>query len=600
VGSDGFRVTPEFAEDFKMEEALIFETPVGETIKRRLPLGLTTGFVLLLMSAALAVGLPSYFTSRAVILIEAQEIPQDLVRSLVTSFADQRMQVIAQRVLTNANLTNIIEKYDLYAEERAKDPLETVIEQMREDITMTPVSADVMDPKQGKAVKATIAFELAYENKSASVAQRVASELVSLFLNENLKQRTETSSDTLNFLTSEAEKLRKEVALVETKLAEFKKRNVERLPELATLNLEMRSRTEQQITQLEGQIQSLQQQRVYLESEIAQQKPNTILISDTGERILGPVDRLRVLESEFVPLAARYGANHPDVVSKRKEIDSLREQVGASRPATEIALKLSKTEGEYAEMAKRYSADHPDVRRLSREIEALRSQLAASEITSQKSESRVSSPPDNPAYIQLQARLQATSTDISALSRQKTSLESKLASIEDRITQSPEVEREYRALTRDYETAQAKYQEVLAKRQEAELASNLESNQRGERFTMIEPPAIPEEPSRPNRILIAVLGVILSLGGGFGAGVLAENVDGRVYGRTGVAKILGVAPLAVIPVLETTKSLARKRNQVIGVVGSLLLILALFALAVHFLVRPLDVLFFRALRVIGL
>ncbi|MBX9695766.1 MAG: lipopolysaccharide biosynthesis protein, partial [Cyanobacteria bacterium] len=306
-----------------MQEALSLGASYGPIIKRHMSLALTTGFILLLLTAALALGLPSYYKSKAVILIEAQEIPQDLVRSLVTSYADQRMQIIAQRVLTNSNLTTIIEKYNLYVSKREREPLETILEDMREDITMEPVSADVMDPKQGKAVKATIAFELAYENRDPVIAQRVASELVSLFLNENLKQRTETSTETLDFLTAESEKLRKEVATLESKLATFKKGNVERLPELTNLNLELINRNEQQMTQLDGQLQSLQQQRVYLESELAQQKPTTLLISETGERILGPADRLKVLESEFVPLAARYGANHPDVVAKRKEIDSL-------------------------------------------------------------------------------------------------------------------------------------------------------------------------------------------------------------------------------------------------------------------------------------
>ena len=95
---------------------------------------------------------------------------------------------------------------------------------------------------------------------------------------------------------------------------------------------------------------------------------------------------------------------------------------------------------------------------------------------------------DNPAYIQLQARLDATTNDIRALQSQRASLKAKLGNLESRITKSPQVEREYRMLMRDYETAQMKYQEVLAKRQEAELAANLESKQQGERFTLIEPP----------------------------------------------------------------------------------------------------------------
>ena len=580
-----------------MEEALNLNVGYGEMLKRRMPLALIIGLGLLLITVALTLGLPSVFKSRAVVLIEAQEIPQDLVRSLVTSFADQRIQVISQRVLTNNNLTSIITKYELYADQRKHDPIERVLEQMRKDISVAPISADVVDPKQGRAVQATIAFELAYENKSPQLAQRVANEIVSLFLNENLKQRTETSKETLDFLTTESEKLRANVADLESKLSKFKQGNVEKLPELTNLNLEMMNRTEQEVSQVDSQMRSLDQQRVYLESELAQQKPTTMLLSETGERILGPADRLRVLESEFVPIAARYGPNHPDVVAKRKEIEALRAQAGGNSGAGEIALKLQRAQSDYAQANKKYSPEHPDVKRLAREVDSLKSELATANRTAP--DPVVTKRPDNPAYIQLQARLDSTTNDMGALRSQRATLKAKLAQLEDRITKSPEVEREYRMLTRDYDNAQLKYREILAKRQEAELASNLESNQAGEKFTLIEPPVIPEEPAKPNRLAIGLLGALLSMAGSVGSGALAESLDTRVYGRTGVTRLLGVPPLAVIPKLETEASKSQRRNRWAMVVAALLAVVILVLLAVHFLVSPLDVLYFRGLRYFG-
>ena len=580
-----------------MEEALNLNVGYGEMLKRRMPLALIIGLGLLLITVALTLGLPSVFKSRAVVLIEAQEIPQDLVRSLVTSFADQRIQVISQRVLTNNNLTSIITKYELYADQRKHDPIERVLEKMRKDISVAPISADVVDPKQGRAVQATIAFELAYENKSPQLAQRVANEIVSLFLNENLKQRTETSKETLDFLTTESEKLRANVADLESKLSKFKQGNVEKLPELTNLNLEMMNRTEQEVSQVDSQMRSLDQQRVYLESELAQQKPTTMLLSETGERILGPADRLRVLESEFVPIAARYGPNHPDVVAKRKEIEALRAQAGGNSGAGEIALKLQRAQSDYAQANKKYSPEHPDVKRLAREVDSLKSELATANRTAP--DPVVTKRPDNPAYIQLQARLDSTTNDMGALRSQRATLKAKLAQLEDRITKSPDVEREYRMLTRDYDNAQLKYREILAKRQEAELASNLESNQAGEKFTLIEPPVIPEEPAKPNRLAIGLLGALLSMAGSVGSGALAESLDTRVYGRTGVTRLLGVPPLAVIPKLETEASKSQRRNRWAMVIAALLAVVILVLLAIHFLVSPLDVLYFRGLRYFG-
>src|SRR6202035_2834296 len=87
--------------------------------------------------------LPSTYRSTATILIEQQEIPQELVRSVITSFADQRVQVISQRVMTTQNLLSLVDRYNLYPDIRQKQPREVLLEKMRDDIGMHMISADV-------------------------------------------------------------------------------------------------------------------------------------------------------------------------------------------------------------------------------------------------------------------------------------------------------------------------------------------------------------------------------------------------------------------------------------------------------------------------
>src|ERR1700757_3342409 len=94
----------------------------------------------------LALVLPATYRSTATILIEQQEIPQELVRSVITSFADPRVQVISQRVMTTQNLLTLIDRYDLYADMRQRVPREELLQKMRDDIAMKMISADVIDP----------------------------------------------------------------------------------------------------------------------------------------------------------------------------------------------------------------------------------------------------------------------------------------------------------------------------------------------------------------------------------------------------------------------------------------------------------------------
>ncbi len=108
-------------------------------------------------SAAVAFGLPPVYRSTATILIEEQDIPSDLVRSTVTSYADQRIQVISQRVMTRSNLKSIIDKYSLYQEESRVETSERIIKRMREDVSLEILSSDVIDPRSGRPTQATIA-----------------------------------------------------------------------------------------------------------------------------------------------------------------------------------------------------------------------------------------------------------------------------------------------------------------------------------------------------------------------------------------------------------------------------------------------------------
>src|SRR3989344_5019748 len=108
---------------------------------------LITAAVILAVSVLAALLWPPTYRSMATILIEEQEVPPDLVRSTITSYAEQRIQQINARVMTRANLMEIVEKYNLYASKRRYETTEEIMERMREDIKLDTLSADVIVPR---------------------------------------------------------------------------------------------------------------------------------------------------------------------------------------------------------------------------------------------------------------------------------------------------------------------------------------------------------------------------------------------------------------------------------------------------------------------
>jgi succinoglycan biosynthesis transport protein ExoP len=573
---------------------------LGAAVRRRKAI-LITALLGLLVTAGLALFLPAYYQSAGTILIEQQELPAELVRSTVTSYADQRVQVISQRVMTTKTLLDIIERYDLYPGKRSRISREQLIAQMRKDIRLNMISADVIDPRSGMPREATIAFSVAYTSPSPDKAVRVANELTTLYLNENITERMRLAQDASAFLAAEGNRLSTRINELEAKMAEFKERSGESLPEVATLNLQMLDRTEQEMHQQEARLMTLDQQRVYLESQLIQIKPNSALMSDTGERIATPADRLKTLRAKMASMRALYSEEHPDIVRMKREIAGLEAEQGATdgSAANDLARRLDDARTKLAEARQKYSAEHPDIQRGEREVAALEAELAQ-ENARPAAPPPPRSQPDNPIYVQLETQLNATRNDQAATTKQIARLRAEMVDYQRKIQVAPQTEKEYRELARDYTNAQNQYQLLRAKQTEAEVAQSLESDRKGERFTLIEPPLPPEEPTSPNRVVIWILGIVLSVGLAAGGAALLEMLDATVRGRKDLLALLGEAPLALIPTIAIGDRVRIARQRLRYALGAVAVAAISAVLAVHFMYRPVDVLWFAMLRKFGL
>jgi polysaccharide biosynthesis transport protein len=555
---------------------------------------------ILLVTLLLALLWPATYRSAGTVLIEQQEVPENFVQAAITSFADQRVRMISQRVMTTTNLLDIIKRYDLYPQHRRTEPRERLLERMRDDIGLEMISADVIDPRQGRPTKATIAFMVSYDSRSASVAAKVANELTTLFLNENLETRKRLAEDTAGFLRSEAERVGAELAEIDQRLADFRSAHSGALPELAQVNIQLLTRLEEELRSVDSRTTALDQQIVFLDSQLAQIEPSAPAYGEGGQRILGTADRLKLLKTNLASAAAVYGPEHPDVLRIRREIAGLEQATAATAGTDDLVLQLADAKRQLDRARARYSPEHPDVVRLERVVATIESLVPRAAPPQARRQPEVA--PDNPAYIQILAQRDAALTQRSALYTQRADLRGRIADFEERLAQAPEVEREYNVLRRDLEGAQLKYQEVRQKQMAAQVAANMESERKGERFELIEPPIVAEKPISPNRPLILAAGLLLALAAALGVPMLLESVQGRVSSRADLTRLLKVAPLAVIPEIETEQDDRDPRVQKrrLLILGAGLLATLLLLVAVHVWLRPLDVLWHVLLRKLGL
>lgn len=552
--------------------------------------------VIALLSIILAVVLPSTFRSAATILIEEQEIPSELVKSTVTTFADQRIQIISQRIMSRSNLVEIIQKFDLYADDRKSKTEEVILEKMRKSIKVETISADVIDPRSGAPTKATIAFALTFDDHSPVLAQRVTNELTSLFLKENIKSRTESAENAALFLSEEARRLKDKIQHLQSKLATFKEQNLHQLPEANQLNQQELTSLNNQLISLDSQERSAMERRFYLEGQLAQIDPNALATNAVGNRVFDMKDRLKELQSQYPSLLARYSDTHPDVVKAKREIDSLQKEIGSNTDLNNMNAELTEKKAELALLLKQYSDKHPDVIKLQKQISSLQQALTEA---SQTNYSNVNIEPDNPAYITLKSQLEAANSDIKSISFTREKIKAKIEELRHDLMQSPLVEKDYMDLVQELNNTNQRYQEVSAREMEAQISQQLEIEKKGERFTLIDPPQEPLEPVSPNRIAILFLGFVLAIAGGFGTVALAEVMDSSIHSEKAIANILGVAPLATIPYLESQAEKQKHRTQRQIMVLAALAIGLIATLIFHFLFMPLDVFWYKLLRVAG-
>lgn len=507
-------------------------------LKRRLVLIVIVIPTVIMLAVAAAVLLPPVFESTGTILIESQQIPTDLVKSSVEAYADERIEAIKQRVMTRENLLTMIEKYHLYQKERNTMSVTEIVDDLRSKIKVTMLSAN----KGNRGGNSTIAFTVGAENRYPDLAHKVANELVTLFLAENVKARTTSATETTEFFIKEGERLKAELEEVERKVAEYKEANANSLPEYKDMNQNMVIRMDTAIQDLDREYKTTQEELRYLDIELASAKAG-IGLKDT-EKPVTAESELEKLKNEYTIISGQYTESHPSVKRLKAKIDMLEKleankskqpvasDKGESKAVTEAALRVEKVEAQ---------------------------------------------------IVSAKARLDS-------LSAQKAKMKSDQLVLQQKIMQAPQVERGLINLLRDYENAKQKYSEIRSKEINAKMRENLEQDNKGERFALIEPPAFPEKPVRPNRTKIIALGVFAAFGLALGLVFALESIDKRVRGVDAVTSLLQMTPLVSIPYIITDIEIQKQKKTIKIIVISAIAVIAIVLIAVHFLYTPLDLL----------
>jgi polysaccharide chain length determinant protein (PEP-CTERM system associated) len=448
-----------------------------------------------LIAVYMAYTIEPLYKASGTILLEPSSIPADMIRTTVTTYAEQHIELVQRTVMGNSRLVTLIEKIDPYPD------LTDLNASEKARLVADNTSIERVDPISLEPQNESTAFSMHYLNPDPDIAVAVAEELVDRFLSYNRESRVERATDNYEFLLAQSGEVSATIQELEHRLADFKTRYTDALPEAQARILASLDRTERDLDGLERETRVTREKISLLELQLNQVNPHLF------------------------------------------------------DPAGDWRLELATMRAQLAEARQKYTPDHPTVRRLSRSIEAMSARAGLSE------ESRDLSPPDNPDYIELASQLDVSKQELLALQARANRAREQIAEYERNSTMAPEVEREYVQLQRDYQVAQERFREIEGSLSQARLAETLETQQRGERFTLVRSPYRPSSPDSPNRLGIILIGFVLGGGLAVGLAALLESSDPSIRSARDLQEITDIKPLGTVPYMPNT---ADKRKQILA------------------------------------
>jgi succinoglycan biosynthesis transport protein ExoP len=521
-----------------------------KAIKRRRNLIFGVALPVAVAGVVLALALPSYYRSQGLFEIEEGKLvnylPSANRDSRPVTQLDQYVTSLTGKVLVDERLVKLVEDVKPYPE--LGGDTGAAVAALREDVKVQMVKRKILD-QSGRDREVISGFTVGFEHRDPETAQKVAQWLTDAYADANRERFRERAASAAGFLTEETDRFKTRISELEGNLANFKARNAGRLPDQANVNMDLMDRADRDLENTQLQIRTLQRERVYLVQQLEQ------------AQLGSGADNVRELEAEYARRLTQYDANHPDVVSLRRQIDAARS--GGSVDGQSLVAQLEAQRTILEASRQRYSEDHPDIKRVQRNIQSLEARIAGGEGAGR------SGPRRTPVTVQLQTQINAIDTQLAGLQAQGFGLRAKLNDFESRITTSPEVEREYQQLTRELNIAREKYNELLSRQMDAELSEAAIAGGRGDEFRLMQSPGVPGSPASPARLAIALLAILAAALVGLTAAVIAESVDPTVRGERDVRQILNLTPLATIPEIETAEGVALARARIVRFAGGM-------------------------------
>ncbi len=473
---------------------------------------------------------PDSYVSEAVVKIVPQQVPTSMVQSAINQQMSDRINSMAQTILSRTTLTTIINTFGLYPRERSRMPIEDVIELMKKKIEILPVASPTTAADRIPA----FGVQFSYENRV--FAQRVVQDVVSRFIDENIRNRSNATFQTTQFIRDELDAGKKELDTAENKVASFRMQNNGHLPDQMDANMRSLGALQAQVTFLDSQISRSEQDKLQLESNLRILKdqlaalskdpgaPAAAVQAQTNARLSDADHEIQTLERDLAALRQHYKDTYPDVQTAIGRLDAARkrradlEKEEAATPAAAPATKSIPVQSQ----------------REARDMDA--------------------------NVRRLQAAVEAKDLEMQTAQKEMKRVAESIRSYQGRIENVPLGEKQYDEVLRDRDLAKEKVIDLTGKLDHAEIAQEMEGRKQGETLELLDPASLPTTPTEPKRPIVIAIGAGIGLLLGLAIAAAREMKDTSLKNLKDVRAYTKVGILGSVPLLENDFVVRRRRR----------------------------------------
>lgn len=479
---------------------------------RRYALGVAWGVCLLGWLVVYA--LPEKYESRARVNVDTRTALRPLLQGIaVDQDVESQLNMVRQALLGRTSLEKVARQVGLDVTATTPAERDALLTDLGSRLTIALEPPAVRDPRIPNTF-----YRITYTDNNRQTALKVVDVLLNSFVEDTMGGERSGTASAQRFLREQLTELDRRLAEAESRLAEFKKKNVGLVPG-SQGDYFQRLQTEiQEVKRLQAAIGVGNTRRSELQRQLRGEIPFVASTAATagqrpaGQSQGGPQDtssRIQETQARLDDMLLRFTDRHPDVIATRETLQQLKE-------------------------------------RQKQEIEALkRGDPGAAALSGASS---------NPVYQNIQLQLNQADVELAVLRGQLSDHMRNEADLRKLASTVPEVEAEYTRLTRDYDVTKTQYNSLLERLERAKLSGDAE--QTGVvRFDIVDPPTASFKPVFPNRPLFIAAVLLLGIGAGCGVAYLMHQIK-PVFANSRV-----LAEMTGLPVLGTVTRTWIERQQ---------------------------------------